>query len=93
MSLSDRRRDTRQSAKPHELICRGLIQENTRYREDIAMLTADNAELVFRFTRAVLDGRKDTARDIVEMLKEYTQPCWTGEEICREIIEKYLEGK
>ena len=68
MSLSDELRNAHQSAKTHEAICQSLIQENTRYREDIAMLTADNAELVFRLTRAVLDERREVARQCAEIV-------------------------
>lgn len=77
----------------YEATIQGLRKENLECRNTIAKLIANNAESVFRLTRAVLDERKETAREIIEMLKEYTQPCWTGEEISREIIEKYLEGK
>jgi hypothetical protein len=63
MSLSDELRNAHQSAKTHEAICQSLIKENIEFRNTIAELIADNAELVSKITQ-------DTSLEMISRLRK-----------------------
>jgi len=52
----------------YEATIQGLRKENLECRNMIARLITDNAESVFRLTRAVLDERREVARQCAEIV-------------------------